>query len=249
MMGWVRIDDHFDEHPKLARVGPLGWGLWLKGLAYCNRNLTDGFIPRAVAHSMSDFELVDHDDRLYRLGAACGMSGDDITSEWVIGFLLDAGLWHSVAGGYEIHDYAEYQPTKAEVEAERAKVAARVNRHRNARRNAVTNSDGNDGVTPPPNPKPKEVSPSSSNSTGIADSPSDDDELWQLVAQRKLAAQPAGSIRNPQPWLTKTARNARQELAERAQELQTLYDVPVHRLADVLANGGQVPQDWQHHRR
>ena len=45
-MPWVRIDDGYADHPKMAAVGPLGQALWLAGLAYCNRYLTDGFIPR-----------------------------------------------------------------------------------------------------------------------------------------------------------------------------------------------------------
>ena len=56
-MPWVKIDDHFSEHPKHARVGPPGWGYWLAGLAYANRNLTDGFIPHAVAYSLATWTV------------------------------------------------------------------------------------------------------------------------------------------------------------------------------------------------
>lgn len=35
-MVWVKIDDHFDEHPKMQQIGPLGWGYWLAGLV-CER--------------------------------------------------------------------------------------------------------------------------------------------------------------------------------------------------------------------
>ena len=31
-MPWVRLDDHFDEHPKLAEAGPLGLALWVAGM-------------------------------------------------------------------------------------------------------------------------------------------------------------------------------------------------------------------------
>src|SRR3990167_5873482 len=123
-MPWVKIDDHFNEHPKLALVGPLGWGIWLAGLAYCNRNLTDGFIPRSIAHTFSDFELVEADDRLTRISRSCGHVGDDITGEWVAAILVEAGIWEEVPGGYRIHDYADYQPTKAQVLAEREQKAA-----------------------------------------------------------------------------------------------------------------------------
>jgi hypothetical protein len=128
-MPWVRLDDHFDEHPKLSRVGPLGLALFVTGLAYCNRNLTDGFIPWARARTMMSWEFLGADDggergqRLYSIGVSCGMAGEDVTGDFVIGLLLDAGLWDEVPGGYRVHDYDDYQPTKAQVEAEREKKA------------------------------------------------------------------------------------------------------------------------------
>lgn len=125
-MGWVRIDDGFDEHPKLQRVGPLAWGYWLAGLAYCNRNLTDGFIPWTKARSLCSFEVVVDDGQIWDLTRSSGYAGEDITAEWLIGLLIDAGLWNEVMSdkgrieGYRVHDYPDYQPLKAQVEEIRA---------------------------------------------------------------------------------------------------------------------------------
>jgi hypothetical protein len=47
-MPWVRLDEHFGEHPKVLAAGPLAGWLYVMGLGYCNRNLTDGLIPRAM---------------------------------------------------------------------------------------------------------------------------------------------------------------------------------------------------------
>lgn len=140
-MPWVRIDDHFDEHPKMAAVGPVGWGVWLAGLAYCNRNLTDGFIPYAIAEGIGGSWHVrepirDEDEvesglrethlrnRIWSIDIGSGMHGESITTAWVIGHLVRVGLWEEVAGGYRIHDYEDYQPTKAQVIADRAAKAA-----------------------------------------------------------------------------------------------------------------------------
>ncbi len=140
-MPWVRVDDHFDEHPKMAAVGPVGWGVWLAGLAYCNRNLTDGFIPYAIAEGIGgswhirdpvteDGELDNGlretrgRERLWSIDIGSGMHGENITTDWVIAHLLRVGLWEEVVGGYRIHDYGEYQPTKAQVLADRAAKAA-----------------------------------------------------------------------------------------------------------------------------
>lgn len=128
-MAWVRIDDHFDEHPKLQRVGPLGWGVWMAGLAYCNRNLTDGFIPWAKARTLVSFDVVEDDGKVWSMARSCGMSGEDIDASWVIDLLVDAGLWEVVENGrgridgYRIHDYEDYQPSKAQIETDRAKKA------------------------------------------------------------------------------------------------------------------------------
>lgn len=138
-MPWVRLDDHFDENPKIAQIGPFGIALWVTALAYCNRNLTDGFIPWSVARKLVAWEWLEPDDRPELLTADelaepkrlltaafnCGMHGEDVESPYVIKLLVCAGLWDEVDGGYQIHDYADFQPTKAQVESERAaKVAA-----------------------------------------------------------------------------------------------------------------------------
>jgi hypothetical protein len=116
-MPWVRIDEHFPRHPKLADVGPLGLALQVAGLCYCNEYLTDGYIPRAVAHTLLNF------DGLGLIGPhhsdALAGPGFDVEAHIVIGWMVDAELWDEVPGGYRIHDYHDYQPSKAEVLAER----------------------------------------------------------------------------------------------------------------------------------
>lgn len=158
-MPWVRIDDHFDEHPKLLKVGPLAWGVWLAGLAYCNRNLTDGFIPWAKARQLASFEVIDGGDVVWRLARTSGHAGEDIDADWVVGLLVDAGLWTITDGGYEVHDYADFQRPKDEVLAERD-----ANRKRQARfrgkddRNGPCHAVTNGPVTPAPVPVPVPVS-------------------------------------------------------------------------------------------
>lgn len=118
-MAWIRLDDHYDEHPKLAKVGPLGHAMFVAGLAYCNRNLTDGFVPWAKARNLLNWEFEAPDGTVFTVAVTSGTAGDDVTCKFVIGLLLAAGLWEEAEGGYMIHDYAEFQPTKAEVQADR----------------------------------------------------------------------------------------------------------------------------------
>lgn len=123
-MAWVKIDERCTEHPKIVRTGPVGLALWLSGLTYCNRNLTDGFIPTGVAHRLIDWPTTDE----------------------IVARLVEVGVWVEVEGGFEVHDYLDFQPSREQVEEERRKTADRVQRWRERKRNGVTNG----GVTPAP---------------------------------------------------------------------------------------------------
>lgn len=151
-MPWVRIDDQFPEHPKVAQVGPLGMAMQVAALCYSNRKLTDGFVPRGIARTLLDWELVAN-DRIYTVAVTSGMSGDDVTSDWVIDLLLDAGIWEEVPGGYQIHDYHDYQPSKDDVEAERAAARQRMADVRAKRKRSSSdvraNSSGSSGSPVP----------------------------------------------------------------------------------------------------
>ena len=183
---WVKIDDHFDEHPKLAKVGPVGWGVWLAGLAYCNRNLTDGFIPLPVAESIGGkWRIYEPQDdgrsKAWQINRSCGMHGEDMDVEWVIGLLLDAGLWDVTDDGYLIHDYRDYQPTRDEVEAERrqkqqagakggqASAQARASATAQARAQAPAQAESK--PVPVPVPVPPDLSLSSTAHPNEADKP------------------------------------------------------------------------------
>lgn len=209
-MGWVRIDDHFNEHPKLAQVGPLGWGVWVAGLAYCNRNLTDGFIPRAAAISLGCFEI-EVDGELYDLAVTSGMADADLTTSWVIDLLVTAGLWKRIKGGYRVHDYHDYQPTKERVLAERERSAKRQQRFRNGTRNGVTHAETNpdtnavsDGhVTVAPTPTLNNVKTSSSDADRADEKATEDDiRLCKLLGQLAKERNPKFKVRSRSRWLT-----------------------------------------------
>lgn len=174
-MPWVRVDDHFDEHPKMAAVGPVGWGVWLAGLAYCNRNLTDGFIPYAIAEGIggswtirepveqgveeNGVRSIRRGSMLWTIGVGSGHHGEDITAEWIIAHLVRLGLWEEVEGGYLIHDYDDYQPTKAQVLAEREQkqAAGRAGGIAAAQARAKAPAQAKFKPVPVPVPVPKSV--------------------------------------------------------------------------------------------
>ncbi len=114
-MAWVRIDDQFASHPKVIQAGPLGMAMQVAALCYSNRYLTDGFIPRAVVPTLLNLEGLAM--RVWQ-GELIG-GGQDATWQLVVQDLLAAGLWEEVEGGYQIHDYLDYQLSREEVIAER----------------------------------------------------------------------------------------------------------------------------------
>lgn len=194
-MAWIRIDDHFDEHPKLSRIGPLGWGYWLAGLAYCNRNLTDGFIPWSKALVLGSFEVIGPDGDFEVLALADAGDADTVqpanlvTVEWLFDLLVKAGLWERVEGGFRIHDYEQYQPSRASVMAEREAAKQRMERVRSGRSDSFARSSPEvrpntkrSSDNPKPNPKPKTIPPAAVPPLPPAPEPPADDSPSQAQA-------------------------------------------------------------------
>lgn len=118
---WIKVDDRYKEHPKFAQVGSLGITLWLAGLAHCNHNTTDGFIPWATARSLATWEFLDPrvGSKQMTIGFNDGGNWTYVQSDYVIELLLAAGLWEKAEGGYRVHDYLKYQWSKKQIEAGR----------------------------------------------------------------------------------------------------------------------------------
>ena len=117
-MPWIRIDDHAPEHPKMLRAGASACWLWVCGLAYCSRHLTDGEIPA---------------EALLTLGIS--KAGD------AAGRLVHERLWDEIPGGYRVHDYHDYQPSKAQVSERRKRTIDRVTEWRKRHGYAHGNAD------------------------------------------------------------------------------------------------------------
>lgn len=97
-MAYTCLDDHWDEHPKYAMLDFGHMGLMACATVYCNRLLTDGFVP----------------DRYVRARA-----GNRLASK-----LVEVGVWTREESGYRIVGYLDHNASRAEVLAKRE--AARV---------------------------------------------------------------------------------------------------------------------------
>lgn len=115
-MVWAKFDDQYPHHPKLSRAADLSaLGFDVAGVCYSNRHLTDGFIadhdlPFVYPPLRNPKRLADK--------------------------LVDVERWErdDEAGGYRIHDFHEYNPTREEVEADRAAARERMARNRAGKR-------------------------------------------------------------------------------------------------------------------
>lgn len=105
-MGWAKLDDGWAFHPKLRQAGLEASGLDARAVSYCARYETDGHVP---AHAVAD------------------LAGSEAKGRKLAKVLVEVGRWHrdDKEGGYRVHDYLVYNPSKAELErrreAERAK--------------------------------------------------------------------------------------------------------------------------------
>ncbi len=107
-MAWFKLDDGFEAHPKVkalprgaARLRAIG--LWTLAGTWSARGATDGSIPA------------------YMLAEIGGSKADADN-------LVRVGLWHAAGhacdrctqpdlGGYQFHDWAEFQPTREQRDA------------------------------------------------------------------------------------------------------------------------------------
>jgi hypothetical protein len=92
-VSYLQVDDRFADHPKVAVLSDAAFRAHVSALCYCSSHLTDGVFPTTVAM------------RLAR---------PKVRIE-----LLASGVWMEAPGGYAVHDYLDWNPSRAEVLARR----------------------------------------------------------------------------------------------------------------------------------
>lgn len=97
-MSWFRVDDTMPGNAKAFQCPLEAIGLWTLAGAWSAQQLTAGFIPDAVLPMLRG-------------------------NEALASTLLQAKLWERSDGGYQFHDWEQYQPTVDEVKEQRSKRA------------------------------------------------------------------------------------------------------------------------------
>jgi hypothetical protein len=128
-MTWLKKDDKFPNHRKIRRLSDGAYRLHDTALCYASHDESDGKI------APDDLDEMQHGRRLKRN----------------VSELVAAGLWEPLpGGGWLLHDFLDYNPSHAQLEAERSANRDRQAKLRAKRRGVVADESDNavsNGVT------------------------------------------------------------------------------------------------------
>jgi hypothetical protein len=130
---WVRLDDLRAVNPKLCEIGFAARGLDEAAICWCSYKQTDGFI---------------HKRDVVMLASLHGQ--ENVTA--LIRSLCLVGRWSRVPerGGYLIHDYLEFNPSRAQIQERREQRAEAGRRGGLASGQARASANGSSASNPVP---------------------------------------------------------------------------------------------------
>jgi hypothetical protein len=228
-MAWVKLDDQWYDNPKLLDMPLESIGVWVIGLTYASRHLTDGFVPYKALKRIIDAPE-DHTEALEA-----------------------RGLWQVVEHGWQIHDYLDYQPSAAEVKDRRKKraEAGRIGGRASAEVRSGARADYLDQAigeasaqanrSTPSRPVP---TPDNSSSSSVTRKQTDNQQatvdnslesVIGMIATRRLRA--STNVRNPDAYRRKIETELRTdpEIRERMAHLARAYpDLTQSQMVDCL---------------
>lgn len=123
----IELDPSMVEHPKIRRLSAAAFRLHMRAVFYAFRCRTNGFVDEAMLRELATVRRWRH----------------------LVDELRDAALIHEVAGGWEIHDYLDWQPSREDVAQSRAGRRSRRRADRE-RKKRVRNVRADTPPTPPP---------------------------------------------------------------------------------------------------
>lgn len=161
-MPWFRLDDSFDTHPKVLMAGNEAVGLYIRCGTYAARNLTDGFVGQEIV-------------LLYG-------------SDSLAATLVRVGLWHRARGGWTIHDYLDYNPSREQVLAKRKirSEAGRAGGVASGKARSKPEANRSQSVEPPARPVP-------SSGTGFS-SATGGSPGWRSPASKNPSSRPVEEV-------------------------------------------------------
>lgn len=114
-MAWVRIHDGAMDNLKIMRLSDSAFRLWVRGLCYCQTQLTDGRIPQESLRFMD----------------ARPKDIQQLTTSLVDG---KSPLWEPIAGfGFAVHDYLDWNDSREVISEKRDRARQRASMSRTSR--------------------------------------------------------------------------------------------------------------------
>lgn len=135
---WSKLDDQFYLNPKNAVMDRDEQDLYIAGIIYCNGQLTDGFIPASVLFMLCAWAKIP-------LEANAKANAEAIASR-----LVKHNFWELVDGGYSVHDFLDWNMSRAEVTAlkqARSEAGRRGGSKSQAQRKAIASANAKQNST------------------------------------------------------------------------------------------------------
>lgn len=127
-MSWGRFDDRARENLKVRRAGTEAFALWTAAILWCCEHATDGRVPKEL------------------LPDVWRPIGESFDHAAVARVCVENRLFVDDGDAYLVHDFLEFNPSKAEQEDKKRKAAERARRHRKRKAGAVTRDATRDGT-------------------------------------------------------------------------------------------------------
>lgn len=108
-MAWIRLSDNYVDHPKFQALSDGSFRLWHEAMSFCRRHQSDGFFSFGVMKGFRHYSKA----REKQLATPHAAGANP--------------LWCLVpGGGYTVHDYLEWNPSKDEENERRAESKERM---------------------------------------------------------------------------------------------------------------------------
>lgn len=108
-MGWVRLDDEFEDHPKVAPLSDAAHRMWTRAACWCRKPKnahTNGFVPRVQLEAIARKPM----------RTALKIAKELVDADG--GGMFEHGLWEAREDGWQFHDWDDYQPRNLTPEEE-----------------------------------------------------------------------------------------------------------------------------------
>jgi hypothetical protein len=110
---------------KLLALSDSAWRMWGCGIVYCQFNLTNGFIPEHAIHAFG----------------VRAKNKEAVAEELCRSLVPGKGpLWERAPGGYQVHDYLQWNESKEKVQRERSASKDRLQRFKKRKEKRVVNA-------------------------------------------------------------------------------------------------------------